>query len=127
MAVPADIDQARELALAHVRAAASILNASDVQEDAVPDCACTDREPPGAISVAARVWVHGVPVAAAVTTLHDHWAAQGCTVLEDGRSGALPTVLVQRPDDIFWLRAMVNPRGELFITASSPCVRPAQP
>lgn len=122
------IEEARQRAAAHAQAAAAILAPTAVEASEVPDSACIDVEPPGAISVAARVWVRGVDVASALTRLYERWSADGHQILDDRRgAGAMRTLMVERPDDGFWLRASVNVSDELMITASSPCLWDAQP
>ncbi len=121
------IDAARARAAALARAAAVLAGRRGAEPEAIPDTVCLDLQPPGGISVGARVWLLGPGAGEALSTLIGQWVAEGCTVLEDRRQPPVPTVLVGRPDDGFWLRAMVNLHGELAITVTSPCTWPEQP
>jgi hypothetical protein len=124
MTTPMTVDEARRRAAAHAEAAAALLAPAVVESQEVPDSACVDVVPPGAISVAARVWVRGVDVGAALTRLYEQWTGDGYEILDDRRAGPARTLLVGHPGDGFWLRASVNVRDELMITVSSPCLWP---
>jgi hypothetical protein len=94
-----------------------------VEAREVADIACFDVDPPGGITVAAQARVSGAELGSTLTVLAERWMAQGCQVLDDRRNDPLPRFKVQSPDG-FWLRASTNGKGELVITASSPCLWP---
>ncbi len=87
----------------------------------------SDQGPLGRVTVANLYWLRDLPkdrTAELFETMHSYWLSHDYRVLDDHRDLRMPALFVESNRDAFRMSLQANVRGDLSISATSPCVWP---
>lgn len=87
----------------------------------------TDQGPLGRISVAKRYWLRDLPTERndeMFDAVESYWLSHDYRVLDDHRDLPVPALFVENNTDAFRMSMQTSVRGDLSISATSPCVWP---
>lgn len=87
----------------------------------------SDLGPRGRVSVAKVFWLRELPTERTdelFNAMHSYWLSHDYRVLSDQREQGGPALFVENNADAFRMSLQTNVRGELTISATSPCVWP---